>query len=88
MKYKLGERVWLWRKVGPERWSLASGVVIRRHRDGTVTVDFRTRNGKWTMRRNQGYPATDGARISVQAVYREEEEAQNALPVDYERLDV
>jgi hypothetical protein len=88
MKYKLGERVWLWRKLGPERWTLVSGVVRRRHRDETVTVDFQTRNGKWTMRRNQGYPATDGARISTQAVYREEKVGRKALPVEYERLDV
>jgi hypothetical protein len=51
-------------------------------------VDFQTRNGKWTMRRNQGYPATDGARISTQAVYREEKVGRKALPVEYERLDV
>lgn len=88
MKYALGERVWLWRKRGPERWTLVSGVVRRRHRDETVTVSFQTRNGKWTMRRGQGYPATDGARISTQGVYREEEEAQKTFPVDYEAIDV
>ena len=88
MKHRLEERVWLWRKVTPERWALVSGVVRKRHRDGTVTVSFGTWNGRWVIRHGEGYPATDGARISTQAVYRGEKEGQKTLPVDYERLDV
>ena len=88
MTHDLGERVWLWRKVGPACWVLASGVVIKRHRDETVTVSFETRNGRWVTKNGEGYPAMDGARISAQAVYREEEEGQKTLPVDYERMDV
>lgn len=88
MKYKLGERVWLWRKVEPSCWILATGIVIKRHRDETVTVNFQTRNGRWTTNRGSGCPAMDGARISTQAVYREEKVGRKALPVEYERLDV
>lgn len=88
MKYDLGERVWLWRKVGPACWVLASGVVHKRHRDETVTVNFGTRNGRWMTRHGEGYSATDGARIIAQAVYREEKEGQKTLPVDYEAIDV
>lgn len=84
----LGSLVYVWRKVSPDRYQLVPALVVKRHRDGTVTVNFQTPNGRWHTRCGEGMAALDGARISNSGVHQTVKSGEASVPVEYVRVDV